>query len=800
MLSSNRPSFTVRCGGSGRIYYSNDFPFCLKLVRLRENGRVNPNFWNEAKSVSVYCAAIRFLPGTLKIPFGAQYWCPRVNDCDTISLKSCFSLFSISLASDEKKAWDHYVLAEPEFLEGLYRNRYSETPDLILTYPLLKGEKSLDIYLKEKNFSEEDALLLTQQMLSTILALYRNNCAHGDIKPANIMVSETYGRKVFSLTDFGSVGSEKTPSDSGTGIFFNAGLFDRFINDRGYSQLQARTLMNCYALSRTIYALAAGRIPVSPILNPEIVTKKWPRIAETFLRLYHADKLTFEDLEMLAGRIPSAVSGQWQPFSIWEPGMPRGFKLFEGKKENNGILYGRFYEQLYFAEEFDPLMKIYGAFPANSFLYRELTDLLLLPLVSGCKSLIFHAPDDLATSRRPQDFSSYQPKTLETVSTLAEADEKKIIEIGRRLNDLFQRHPDEKAYLPEKRDLVWCDGEIKLRWNTSNSRKLDRPIDYRAYFKFLISGEAIFSHGDWQTLLPKWSLLTEKLTTEQISDFFNRIPVANLCELPDDCIMDFLRFQPHPDDYLTPEVSRNLLQKLSDPLQKTNFIELFRYPAFRKNVTDSAFDLSGKQWLALWEITHEFDPRITREIAEKIFFAATPELRRKLLTDPMLHPLLKEKVWNLSGKGIFPLFEPSPVPVQYPDNDTQGEAYLKRICDFFGNRELSSHLWSVLLCRFPELWKRVPEKCMGELTVAAWLRILGKHPECIDRCPCLTKFTRRQWGSLLLQQPQLSSSLPSDPAFSKQIQKRLKKRNRSSAETSGKAVQWVPKTGQLDLL
>ena len=786
MPSFNQRSFIVTRGGSGWIYSPSNLPFCLKLIRLWEDGNINPNFWNEAKSVSVYCAAIRFLSGTSKIPLGIQYWIGSEKNCprrDTISLTEFFSLFSIE--QDEKMKWANFILAEPELLKKLYHNRDPEKADLVLTYPILRGEKSLDAYLGKEDFSEEDALQLTQQMLSTILALYRSNCVHGDIKPSNIMISEMDGKKVFSLTDFGSLGSEKNPSESGTGIFFNADLFKYLTESKFCSPLQARTLMDCYALSRTIYALAVGRIPVSPILNPEVVTGKWPRIAKTFLRLYDAKELTIEDLETLAGRIPIAVSGQWQPFSFWEPGMPREFKLFESKKEKNGILYGRFHEQLRFTEEFDPLMKIYGAFPRHSHLYRELTDLLLLPLVSGCKSLIFHAPDDLATSRRPQDFSFYQPKTLETVSRLTKADERIIFEIGRRLNHLFQHHPEEKAYLPEKRDLVWCDGKIKLRWNTSDSRKLDRPIDYMAYFKFLISGEAAFSLCDWQTLRPKCSLLTEKLTTEQITVFFNRIPVTNLCELPDDCLMDYLRFHSHPDDYLTPEVSRKLLQKLSDSRQRTSFIELFRYPAFRKNVADSAFDFSGEQWLALREFTHEFDHRITKEIAEKMFYAANPKLRRALWKDPALHSLLEEKVWNLSGEKLFPLFEKIPDSTQYPNADDLAEAFLKMVRDFFGNRELSSHLWSVLLCRFPELWKRVPEKYFGQLTVAAWLRILGKYPEYIARCPCLKKFTRRQWDSLVLQQPQLSSFLPSDPALSEQIQKRLRKRNRSSAEPSG---------------
>ena len=59
---------------------------------------------------------------------------------------------------------------------------------------------------------------LLSQMSITLLCLHLNNCFHGDIKPANILVNKGNSENVYYLTDYGEgkIVSELIKTDNKT--------------------------------------------------------------------------------------------------------------------------------------------------------------------------------------------------------------------------------------------------------------------------------------------------------------------------------------------------------------------------------------------------------------------------------------------------------------------------------------------------------------------------------------------------------------------------------------------------------
>ena len=152
---------------------------------------------------------------------------------------------------------------------------------------------------------------MIRQILSSILDLYDNRCAHCDIKPSNIMIWSHPDRNKekrtnithtrFRLTDFGSIHSEKLGSGSGTEIFFSK-IEYQHLKESGLSDLECRTLMDGFALALTIYSLAAGHIPANPLVNWRIVAAKWPepiQIVEAVKILYNVRESSIAKMKAL---------------------------------------------------------------------------------------------------------------------------------------------------------------------------------------------------------------------------------------------------------------------------------------------------------------------------------------------------------------------------------------------------------------------------------------------------------------------------------------------------------------------
>ena len=716
--------------------------FGLKVVRLLdEDGRRNENFWNEARSIHRYCASVRFLGGAMKIPLAAHYYLNRHDPLADIEWREVkrawdeYRLRSAIIDNDEPDSpWDpktssiddlfHSAFVDREEAWRFHNYKPAAGPllrhiyeagldaDLLMIYPVAYGgEKNLSCYYDEP-FSAADARSLIGQLAATILDLYRSGTAHGDIKPKNIMVSETEGKKLFRLTDFGSTHSEDIPSDSGTESFFNRELYDKILEQTG-SELTARVYTDFYALNRTVVAMAIGRDP-GCLVYEDCVVERWPEITEQWQKLRETDDRTMDDFRQLAAEEPLSIDPNWEPFESY-------IDEFDPMDKVNGKLtYGRLHEQIAFSEQFDPMMR-FRHIRIDLDVWKLFPEFCHTPLTINRGGVIFHAPDDARTEKPPQDFHFYIPADLDHIR-LTEEETERLIGHGRKLDAYFRTRPREKACFPSKEDIFRCGGELKMLWGRRAMG--DHLINYADYFRYLATGEADFSIDDWLTLLPRLPELEKKLT-------------------------------------------RAVCLKLLDRVRKDSRGSwLFGNETFVKHVLREKFDFSAKEWLKLCGYTSGFDDRIDLDLAWKIFKAARGTEAKLLLKN---HPRIAELLHSIPSPETDQerYFEDFINLCKW-----DREAFLRYFPD--GRRtDLSVKQWQFCLHANPELAEFVPEEILPQLSRKTWVRILGTFPERIEGCPCADKFNAAEWGSLLLQQPKLKNYCPPGIVFPDRLKKRL---------------------------
>ncbi len=393
-----------------------------------------------------------------------------------------------------------YVPVPEKLLSDVFQKHLEA--DIILTYSLELAEKSLQDCLDEgKEFSANEIMLMIRQIISGILDLYDNGCAHCDIKPSNIMIwshqdwkkeKQTYITHThFRLTDFGSIHSEKLGSGSGTEIFFSKTEY-QYLKESGLNDLECRTLMDGFALALTIYSLAAGHIPANPLVNHKIVEGKWPgQIFDAYKILYDVRESSIEKMKALNESLSLQIheDSWWSPLKImpcvgWAPPFE---KMLVG---DDGIKYGRFYEQIRFSPVFDPIMIIEGGMNAkmkklrlNEKLWTTMPRplLLLYSDLNFQEGVVFHAPDDARTLKRATSFDGYVPCSL--ANTVPTDDElENILQMGDLCNqEIINTGKKFRFLLPSAKDIVRIDSEWKILWFCGKSHNLN-GFDFREYF------------------------------------------------------------------------------------------------------------------------------------------------------------------------------------------------------------------------------------------------------------------------------------------------------------------------------
>ena len=708
--------------------------FGLKIVRLRsENGLRNDNFWNEARSIHFYCASVRFLAGSMKIPLAAHYYITKNDplwkntDDEEKKIPSLKELFRSAVVN--RNGWeqclDEYVPASKDILLEIYKSDLDA--DLLMIYPVADGgETTLADYYDGtgKPFSPEDARSLIRQVSATILELYRCGTAHGDIKPENIMVTElSGGRKVFRLTDFGSAHFENAVSDTGTNSFFDRDLYDS-IRRKTNSELTARVYTDFYALNHTLLALAMGCHPDSSGLdNEDLVPEKWPGIGDLWEKLLDLDSRTLDDFRELAAGAPAVSDPGWKPFycfrsSGFEPSLPI----------NGSLEYGHLYEQITFSDQFDPLMRIRGT--QDREIWNLFPEFCHIPLIEERYSgLIFHAPDDARTGNPAKDFQNYKPCDLNHIRLTA-GEKKRLTGYGKKLNAYFHKNPGAKPFLTRKEDIFRCCGALKMVWGREKN-ELKAPIDYEAYFRFLATDQAEFGTDDWLVLLPLFPELQDKL-------------------------------------------DRSVCLKLLDLFRSNDrFAWLFGIESFREQISGEELDFTPRHWIKVRKYTTSLDDRIDFDMAWKIFKAASGAEKKDLQKNsPRIAALLRS----------------------VPSPETDAHLYFKDFLDLHkGDRKaflmyftddrrtkFTVGQWEKCLHANPGLIEFAPKEILPVLSRKTWVRILGTLPDRIRECPCVGQFSAVDWGHILLQQPHLKKFCPSGSVIPDKLKKRLTKRWKQS--------------------
>ena len=365
-----RQDCPARSGGSGSVVLSGN-NFCPKIVRLiEEDGSLNDQFWNEARSVSVYTSVARNIPHCVACPLPSSYWIwekdplyvnfPRdqMSEERPRALIDYISLFDVTperfreqFGIDPATYW----FVPPSLLKTIHEEKLPA--HVLLIYPVLKGgenlreiiEKSRSKLTPEDGFgflwehslwNPSEVCKLIYHILSAILELYRSGLAHGDVKPANI-VRERDGDGYF-LTDVGSVHSGSHPSDSVTKEFYSPAAVEiwndeldrgkrnygkqnkKLISDGGFepetklsakqlNSLLRRTLMDGYALAGTIYSIAKGHEPDDGSFNHYLVEDKWhcPEITEFFNTLWNVQDLTIAGMQEIVDRLKGKFPPQF---------------------------------------------------------------------------------------------------------------------------------------------------------------------------------------------------------------------------------------------------------------------------------------------------------------------------------------------------------------------------------------------------------------------------------------------------------------------------------------------------------
>ena len=574
--------------------------FCLKCVPLLQNdGTLNKIFWNEAQSVSVYTSVVRKIPGCAACPIPAQYW---IHENDPLflsfprqkmsterpkSLTDFISIFDIrpedllDIGFNPAEYWlvpqellktiydSHKLAVETEKYKlpsELYNKLFASKIkcDLLLTYPIQQGQKSLDKgILDGRESGAEDAQTkeaqeiskMIYQILSAILGLYRNGVAHGDIKPANIMMGRRMFRLAsgisattnFFLTDMGSIHAGDLESETGSGRFFNFSVFEKwknikpktfnrdYIGEGGFypenkmlpeelKSLLCRTLMDGYALALTIWSQAKGSAPTSSLVNRALV-EKWQneKITYAFNTLYDVSNLTIEKMQkivdLFAGdRSTENMADDYNCIETYgrESEFPFEVKYREeiekqtgSKSQKEFIEYGYLQEQINFSGKVNPMLRIKG----RSRRYR-LDDFSMQPLIcsrsNGDKPLhtIYYAPDDIAGSRAVE-WEKYTPFSLDWVlsdsenrAALTDDLYRQLLDFGRKIDEKYD--PDNyKFALPYPRDIVKIDNKWFIQpFFLSPDCYFNRNFKVEEYFKMLCGREENkLSAIDWLDLL-----------------------------------------------------------------------------------------------------------------------------------------------------------------------------------------------------------------------------------------------------------------------------------------------------------
>ena len=142
-----------------------------------------------------------------------------------------------------------------------------EKSQYYIVMELLKGRTLREIIEKDGPLSEERALDLTIEVVEGLRAAYKNKMIHGDIKPANVFITDDTGAKVldFGLSKLANV--DVAPTDGIWGSPY-------YISPERVGQKAEDFRSDVYSLGATLFQALTGHPPFEADTPEELAAKR----------------------------------------------------------------------------------------------------------------------------------------------------------------------------------------------------------------------------------------------------------------------------------------------------------------------------------------------------------------------------------------------------------------------------------------------------------------------------------------------------------------------------------------------
>lgn len=142
-----------------------------------------------------------------------------------------------------------------------------EAGQYYIVMELLKGHTLREIMEAEGTLGEERALDLAIDVVEGLRAAYKNKMIHGDIKPANIFVTDDTGAKIL---DFGLAKLAEVEVAPGEGIWGSP----YYISPERVGQRAEDFRSDVYSLGATLFQMLTGRPPFDAENPEELAVKR----------------------------------------------------------------------------------------------------------------------------------------------------------------------------------------------------------------------------------------------------------------------------------------------------------------------------------------------------------------------------------------------------------------------------------------------------------------------------------------------------------------------------------------------
>ncbi|CAJ1959962.1 unnamed protein product [Cylindrotheca closterium] len=176
---------------------------------------------------------------------------------------------------------------------SLHEN-FDEAQHYALILDLINGGELFDRLVENGAYSELDASRLMREVVSAINFLHGIGLVHGDLKPENLMLSQTHRSSIIKVVDFGCSELVDLPLPPSTQERNSTGTVAYYSPERGLDTKQAPTkALDMWALGIILFIMLTGLHPLDPEGNStdEQLKAKLRRLYDKKINLMESRKL-----------------------------------------------------------------------------------------------------------------------------------------------------------------------------------------------------------------------------------------------------------------------------------------------------------------------------------------------------------------------------------------------------------------------------------------------------------------------------------------------------------------------------